>query len=317
MYDIIGDIHGQVDELRGLLKKLGYMEVAGAYRHPERTAIFLGDFIDRGPGSLEVIDIVRRMVDAGQAQAVMGNHEFNALAYHTEHPARPGEYLRPRSEKNRKQHQATLDALADRTPDDMLAWFYTLPLWLDLGSVRVVHAFWDEASMETLVRTGAVDEARRLRPESLHAASTRGDGIYHAVERVLKGLEVDLPGGLTYEDKEGNVRSEIRVTWWDAARKSTWRELALGPRSLSERLPAGAGPEPRLSAEYPLDAAPVFVGHYWLTGAPAPLAPNVACVDYSVAKQGGALAAYRWSGERVLHAENFVSVPRHAGPAKG
>ena len=49
MWDIIPDIHGQADKLEGLLKLLGYREVKEVWRHSdsERSAIFLGDFIDR------------------------------------------------------------------------------------------------------------------------------------------------------------------------------------------------------------------------------------------------------------------------------
>lgn len=50
---------------------------------------------------------------------------------------------------------------------------------------------------------------------------------------------------------------------------------------------------------------PTFIGHYWLTGIPAPLTPRIACLDYSVAKQGQ-LAAYRFNGEAELAAEGFV-----------
>jgi len=53
MYDLIGDIHGYAAELEALLKALGYERRGGAYRHSERKAIFLGDFIDRGPGTQE------------------------------------------------------------------------------------------------------------------------------------------------------------------------------------------------------------------------------------------------------------------------
>ena len=95
-YDIIGDIHGQADKLHALLSELGYVNRDGAYRHPERTALFVGDFIDRGPQQLSSVMTVRRMVDAGSAQAVMGNHEFNAIAWHTPDPTKAGEHLRPR-----------------------------------------------------------------------------------------------------------------------------------------------------------------------------------------------------------------------------
>jgi hypothetical protein len=70
-YDIIGDIHGHADKLEALRRTLGYRDTAGAWRHPERQVIFVGDFIDRGPAQLRSLDIARRMVDAGVALAVM------------------------------------------------------------------------------------------------------------------------------------------------------------------------------------------------------------------------------------------------------
>ena len=48
-----------------------------------RRAVFVGDLIDRGPAQLRILDIVKLMVDSGSAQVVMGNHEFNAIAYAT------------------------------------------------------------------------------------------------------------------------------------------------------------------------------------------------------------------------------------------
>ena len=79
-YDLIGDIHGHADELIALLKKLGYSLINGVYNHPDRKIIFLGDYIDRGPQIRKTLQIVKDMVDAGNALAIMGNHEFNALA---------------------------------------------------------------------------------------------------------------------------------------------------------------------------------------------------------------------------------------------
>ena len=68
---------------------------------------------------------------------------------------------------------------------------------------------------------------------------------------------------------------------------------------------------------YPPDAKPVFLGHYWLWGEhPVLLAPNVACLDYSVAKHG-MLCAYRWSGEQKLTEKNFVTVPARSRVARG
>lgn len=81
MYDIIGDIHGHADHLERLLVKLGYSQ-SGYYKHPERKVIFVGDFIDRGQRSWKLYPLLK-MVDENSALAVMGNHEYNALCYHT------------------------------------------------------------------------------------------------------------------------------------------------------------------------------------------------------------------------------------------
>lgn len=71
-FDIIGDIHGCSSELETLLGKLGYVDGA----HPEgRTAVFVGDLVDRGPDSPGVLRRVMSMVSDGHALCVPGNHE--------------------------------------------------------------------------------------------------------------------------------------------------------------------------------------------------------------------------------------------------
>lgn len=71
-FDIIGDIHGCSSELESLLGKLGYTDGA----HPDgRTAVFVGDLVDRGPDSPGVLRRVMSMVSAGNALCVPGNHE--------------------------------------------------------------------------------------------------------------------------------------------------------------------------------------------------------------------------------------------------
>ncbi|MCZ2344340.1 MAG: metallophosphoesterase, partial [Bacteroidales bacterium] len=150
MYDLIGDVHGHADELIQLLTLLGYEKQHGTYQHPERKVIFLGDWIDRGPKIPQVLQTVRAMVEAGQALAVLGNHELNALAYHTEDQDAPGEHLRRHNPKNNRQHQATLDQLAPHELRSFLEWFRTLPLWLDLAGLRAVHACWDEQLIQQI-----------------------------------------------------------------------------------------------------------------------------------------------------------------------
>lgn len=81
-FDIIGDIHGCRSELETLLGRLGYALVRDALgrpvdaAHPEgRTAVFVGDLVDRGPDSPGVLRLVMGMVGAGHGLCVPGNHE--------------------------------------------------------------------------------------------------------------------------------------------------------------------------------------------------------------------------------------------------
>lgn len=82
-FDIIGDVHGCATELVDLLRALDWVvevgddgRVRGVPEHPQgRTAVFVGDLVDRGPDSPQVIAVVRAMVDAGRALCVRGNHE--------------------------------------------------------------------------------------------------------------------------------------------------------------------------------------------------------------------------------------------------
>jgi len=87
-FDIIGDVHGCYDELLALLKLLGYVvpesadaaEIGRMCHHPEeRKAIFVGDFVDRGPRTPDALKLVMGMVEAGRSLCVMGNHDSKLL----------------------------------------------------------------------------------------------------------------------------------------------------------------------------------------------------------------------------------------------
>ncbi|MFM8381128.1 MAG: metallophosphoesterase, partial [Actinomycetota bacterium] len=134
-YDIIGDVHGCHDQMVELLTALGYRDTTGAFRHPTRQAIILGDLIDRGPKQVEVLRTVRAMTEAGSAQVIMGNHEFNAVCWHTPHRNKTGEFLRPHNDKNANQHAEFLRQIGAGSTDhrEAVEWFATFPLWLDLG----------------------------------------------------------------------------------------------------------------------------------------------------------------------------------------
>jgi protein phosphatase len=77
-FDVIGDVHGCFDELTDLLGALGYQVAADgtSAEHPQgRTAVFVGDLVDRGPATPAVLRLVMGMTAAGSARSVTGNHE--------------------------------------------------------------------------------------------------------------------------------------------------------------------------------------------------------------------------------------------------
>jgi hypothetical protein len=306
-YDIIGDIHGCNRTLQALLEKLGYTRCDAVYRHPARRVIFLGDFIDRGPQQRAVLETVRPMVAAGVALAVMGNHELNAIAWAT--PTRTGAgFLRAHSGKNSRQHAEFLQAFANSSADyrEAIDWFRTLPLWLDLGELRIIHACWDRLAIR---RIQNVQQGSNLLGDALlEAAGDRYCRQFAAVETLLKGREIPLQTGSSFRDKDGNVRQHIRVRWWDR-NATTFRDAFMGPESARTHIPDDEITGDHL-VNYAHNAPPVFLGHYWMEGEPAPLAENIACLDYSVARPGGKLVAYRWNGERRLLRQAFVSVGR-------
>lgn len=316
-YDVIGDVHGHVDKLEGLLKQLGYSQCRSVWTHPDRQAIFIGDLIDRGPDQSRTVDLARGMVDGGSAWMVLGNHEFNAIAWATPDPEFPGAYLRTRSDevgaRNFHQHKAFLADVIDGScaHREYIDWFRSLPVWLDLDGLRVVHACWDSAAMDVvrpwLSADGSVTYALMVE------GSRRGSAEYEAIEIILKGPEIQLPDGTAYRDKDGHPRTKARLRWWDAS-ATTLRSAAEIP-SGSTLLDGSPFPElpdtpveDGVNAPY-TDDVPVLYGHYWRSGECQVDTPLTACVDYSVGK-GGPLVAYRWNkADKVLAPENFVSFP--------
>jgi hypothetical protein len=289
-YDIIADVHGHHDKLTALLAKLGYRREGETHRHPDgRRVVFLGDFIDRGPEIREVLHTVKGMMDAGDAFAVMGNHEYSAIAYAT--PDGKGGYLKDRAKESFKGHLGTLRAFEGLEGEwaGWIDWFRRLPLFLDFGDFRCVHAAWDETAIRHIAGKSMED------PGFLRESRRRDSKAYRAVEHLLCGPEVHLPDGYSIRDKEGKERVKIRSRWWDLREGVTFGEVCM-PEPMD-------CPHPLLKRhlkrvpDYPHDAPPAFVGHYWLPPGrePGPLRHNVICLDHS-AGLGGPLVACRWNG---------------------
>jgi hypothetical protein len=290
-WDIIPDIHRQSEKLRGALWRLGYRERSGAWRpdRSDRRCLFLGDFIDRGPDNAGVLSIVRGMIEAETAVAIMGNHELNAIRYHSLHP-RTGEPLRARTRKNTHQHARFLEEFpldAARTRD-AIGSMRSLPLFFETEHFRAVQACWDDGAIEAIA---ALSPNGVLVEDHFARAADPNDPLHAATEITTKGPELDLPEGHFIRDKEGTERREVRVKWW-AAEALHWRGIALSVPD-PDALPEGPLPDGLRPSIYPSDARPVFFGHYWLTGPPQLQAPNALCLDYS-AGTDGPLVSYRF-----------------------
>jgi len=303
MFDFIGDIHGYADQLRELLEKLGYSSKYGVYSHPTRKVLFIGDYIDRGPKIRETLMIVKNMVESGNAIALMGNHEYNALCFHYEE--REGGHLRKHLIKNILQHLATLEQFQNRQEEyeDFLEWFKTLPLFYETDDFRAVHACWDKDNISLLRKMLKND---RLNEHTLRESVKMGTSLYWAVDETLKGKEVPMPKGVLFLDKDDNQRSELRIKWWQDPVKSSYREMTIIPNDNLPNEPMDTSALRSLSY-YPAREKPVFFGHYWLQGLPEIFRANICCLDYSVAR-GGYLAAYRFDGEKKLSNEKFIFI---------
>lgn len=301
-FDIVGDIHGQVVKLQNLLTKLGYQQSDQGYYHSEYKMIFVGDLIDRGCYQLETLKLVKDMVDNNNAYIVMGNHEFNAIGWVTPDPRKEGDFLRPHTTTNRKQHQIFLEQVKENSQQHLywINWFKSLPLFLEFDQIRVIHACWDQDIIEQI--RPYLDQKNRFLTSKIHDAFDKQNLLFEWCEILIKGKEITLPQGVTYFDKEGTQRHKSRIKWW-LSYAETLNELCLLPNN--EIIP-----ELDLKVDCHLesyhDEKPIFFGHYWLSGTPIIQTPKIACVDYSAALPTGKLVAYRWQGESHLTNQHFI-----------
>ena len=340
--DVVGDVHGELDALRALLAHLGY---AADGAHPDgRRLVFVGDLCDRGPDSPGVLALVRRLVGAGRALAILGNHEIDLLRgdrkdgndwYWSEFTARDAKY----------EPRAHLPA-GER--DAVIAFLRRLPLALERADLRVVHAAWDLACVAQLRAAdpalSRVEHYRSWEAGAEAAIAARGIGEAARAEYaqyrerlVDPGQAVPMLMATAQLDEARQMANPIRVVTSGIERVAARPFFASGHWRFVERI--------RWWDEY-AEPVPVVVGHYWRQfarvdrAAPgttegnlfAGLAPtawhglhrNVFCIDFSVGGRflerplaGGAaprsrLAALRWP-ERVLALDTGEMLPTTFG----
>lgn len=279
-FDIIPDIHGDHDRLLRTLKALGWRRAEGTWQHPKnRRLAFLGDFIDGGTQNQAVLETVWDLISRDQAVAIMGNHELNAIHYHLRDPQ--GHWMREHDAKNTRQHASFLEEfpVADPAALGWVSRFLKLPLWIDLGPARIVHACWDEDAIATV---GERRPDGRLKHEDLAEVALDESPFAQAVNCLLKGPKHALPGGAHFHDHSGHKRHKARVRWWAAGATPRWRDLVVSVPDVTQvpDLPAHPQQGPRL---YDPNAKPVIFGHYKLAPGAQAGGINALCLDYPAA----------------------------------
>ncbi len=313
-FDIIGDVHGCALTLERLLQKLDYKKEDGVYYHPYRRAVFVGDVIDRGPRIREALKIVRSMVDAGQAKCILGNHEFNAVAYTTllnpaevDNGSEP-RYLRPHDRRSNRLINETLIQFASYPEEwrGYLEWFKTLPIFLEMDTFRVVHACWDNSSVNVL-RSHSPSGGEPVLNDILPLLIAGEDvTVPRCLDRLTRGTSLRYPDNRYVLSKDGLKRYIFRTKFW-SDKPEVYQDVVFQPDPLPEDLSERPLDEQEKACliRYPKNQRPVFFGHYWLHGRPTIQRANLVCLDYSAVKYGR-LVAYRYDGEAELDNDKFV-----------
>lgn len=304
MYDIIGDVHGYASLLKKLLLKMGYVKSNGSYSHTSRKAIFVGDFINRGPEIRKTIRIIRAMVENGSAFAILGNHELNAIIYHLKDKDGLMFVKEPRKyflSLFKTINEYSLNSLEWK---GQLKWMRSLPLYLDLGEIRVVHACWSDKAIEIV---DSVREGGKIRKSTFKKIQRKSDSeLTQSLWLLTKGVYLKMPRNLKIVNNKGVSPRSIRIRWWEKPGNKTFKKMSFESKY---ELPPYTIPIEVLPTTYPYpkDAPIVFFGHYCRGKGPHILKPNVCCVD-SCVTGSRTLLAYRWDGEKELSEKKLVNV---------
>lgn len=297
--DFVGDIHGNAYKLKLLLDKLGYLKTENEWKHPEnRKLVILGDFINAGFESKEVLSLLKELWTAKLAYILLGNHEYY-LAWNY---FRFGKEVFKKGSSLEKDYQRFLSEFRD--DENLLIkycdWIYNLPLFLENDYFRAVHAYWSRKNDKILKKYSNLKELWGVFD---NMKKKKAKKIRKAISETLSGKMAVFFDPCRMEKPE-----QYRVKWWrnnlygkNLADCIQTNQTIKCPSVIvdSHILPDF---EP-----YSENEKPVFFGHYWLQTLPCLLRNNACCLDFGAAK-GGYLTAYRWNGEKILNANNLCWV---------
>ncbi|NCQ51591.1 metallophosphoesterase [archaeon] len=142
--DIIGDVHGELEALVNIVKSLGYDKDGN---HPDnRKLVFVGDLVDRGPDSPGVVWFVKNLIDKGNAQMVLGNHEINVL----QHKAKEGSGWYFESQAHKDKSYNPFKTASEKEKVEIFSFLSGLPIALENDELRVIHAAWLPEKIEEI-----------------------------------------------------------------------------------------------------------------------------------------------------------------------
>ncbi len=303
MYDIIGDVHGHAALLKKLLHKLGYKKGENGYFHPERKAIFVGDFINRGPEIRKTIRMIRTMVENENAFAILGNHEISTILFHLKDKG--GKPLIKEPQKNYLSLFKMINEFL-AFPDELkshLRWMRSLPLYLDLGDLRIVHACWSDSAINIVKSTFSERSRKSIFREYYKNPKSE---LSKSINVLTKGIDLKMPGDLKVINNKGVAPRSFRLRWWEKSIGKTFEEISFESKFVLPRytLPVEIIPD---TFFYPETAPIVFFGHYCRAKGPYIISSNLCCVD-SCVSGAKSLTAYSWSGEKVLINKNLCRI---------
>jgi catechol 2,3-dioxygenase-like lactoylglutathione lyase family enzyme len=309
--DIVADVHGEMQALQQLLQHLGY---SGDGEHGEgRHLVFLGDLTDRGPDSPAVVELVGRLVYAGRAQCVLGNHDLNLLLGE---PKKDNHWFFGETEVlDDGSGRVVPQRLADEATRHTITNFFAgLPLVLERKDLRVVHACWDPGAINLArheTSTVPFYEKMRYRIEEWLRSTVVVDETEAEMARQNRNPVKVLTSGTERRAREpfeagGKTRLLERADWWASYRDGPACVFGHYGRLVPRQ---GAPPDDLLNRSAPYAA----LGN-----------SRAFCIDYSAEKRykerffpgfngrfQARLAALRWP-ERILVFDDGKTVPAGA-----
>ena len=142
---VIGDVHGELEKLRGLLRGAELMgtDENATWSGGESTLWLMGDLVDHGPDGIGTVELVMRLQEqaakaGGRIQVLLGNHDVLLLAAH-----RFGAQPIPGSEKTSQdywQENGGQTADLQRIAPDHVRWLSSLPAMAREGEYLLAHA---------------------------------------------------------------------------------------------------------------------------------------------------------------------------------